>query len=168
MSYNNISAAVTATQKTGIKSNIDTVKAALIFLVSLTPAERKRFRKMGFIRTAYVQEVLTVANANPTALSVSFNLAEFNKDYALLRDLVEIMSWLKPLYEGIDDTIFALGMESIKQSDEAYAHLKIEAIKNSNISLTMAVKRISDQLKRKPKKAATETPDLTANPNAIT
>ena len=61
MSYQNISAVITAADKEAVQTAVQTIKAKLPFLVNLNPQERKRLRKMGAVRTAYVQDVYQAA-----------------------------------------------------------------------------------------------------------
>jgi hypothetical protein len=146
MSYQNISAVITADDKAAVQAAIQTIKAKLPFLVNLTVQERKRLRKMGAVRTSYVQDVYQAASNNSGAIPSGFNLTEYGKDTQLLKDMTDIISWLLPVYEGIENTSMALGGELMKQSDECYGYLKVAAKKSSNQSLTQTVKEIADQL----------------------
>jgi hypothetical protein len=147
MSYQNISASIAAADKTTVQSSIQTIKGKLPFLIAITPAERKKLRKMGSVRTAYVQDVYIAAANNTGAIPPALSMTEYGKDVQLMKDLTDIVSWLLPVYEGIQDTCLALGNELMKQSDEAYGYLKNAAKKNSSQALSMTVKQISDQLK---------------------
>jgi len=120
----------------------------LPFLVNLNPQERKRLRKMGAVRTAYVQDVYQAAANNSGVIPSGFNLAEFGKDVQLMKDMNDILSWLLPVYDGIENTNMAIGSELMKQSDECYGYLKVAAKKSSNQSLNQTVKQISKQLKQ--------------------
>ena len=148
MSYQNISANLLAADKTTVQTSIQTIKAKLFFLISLNAEERKKLRKMGARRLAYVQDVYNAAVNNSGAIPSGFNVSEYAKDVQLMKDLTDIISWLMPVYEAIQDTDLALGNELMKQSDEAYGYLKNAAKKNSSQALTTTVKQISDQLKR--------------------
>ncbi|MBI5218615.1 MAG: hypothetical protein HY958_06780 [Bacteroidia bacterium] len=82
----NISAALTAAQKTTIKSNVAAIAAILNFVVNLTPKQRKSLFKMGPKSVGYVQLALQIAQNHPEILPSGFNVAEFAKDVALCSD----------------------------------------------------------------------------------
>ena len=147
MSYQNISASIVAADKTAVITALQTIKTKLPFLINLTIADRKKLRKMGSVRTSYVQDVYTAATNNASAIPSGFSLTEYGKDATLLKDLTDIQALLQPLFEGLEDTQMALGSELMKQSDECYGYLKVAAKKSSSQNLTMAIKSISDQLK---------------------
>ena len=149
--YNNISAAIAAADKQAILQAVQTIKTKLPFLVNLNETERRNLRKMGAVRTAYVQDVYSVSAGNPSAIPAGFNIAEYGKDVTLSKDIMDILTPLLPLFEGLNDTFIALGAELMKQSDECYGYLKVAAKKNSSLNLNDAVKKIADQLKHKPK-----------------
>jgi len=155
MSYQNISVAIVAADKTTVLTSIQAIKAKLPFLINLNPAERKRIRKMGAIRRAYVQDVYAAIVNNPTAAPSGFNVVEFGKDVQLMKDITDILGVLLPVYDGIVDTSFALGNELMKQADEAYGYLKVAAKKSSNQSLNQTIQNISVQLKHKASAAET-------------
>lgn len=155
MSYQNISAVLTAADKTAIQAAVQTIKTKLPFLVNLNSQERKRLRKMGAVHTSYVQDVYQAAANNSGVIPASINLAEYGKDVALMKDIVDILSWLLPVFDSIENTSMALGNELMKQSDECYGYLKVAAKKSSNQSLNQTVKEIADQLKQGPRKPKT-------------
>jgi hypothetical protein len=138
MSYSNISSSLTAANKTDIQTKIDSVKLVLLFLINLTPAERKQFLKMGDKSVAFVQKALQAAQANPTVIPATFNVPEFQKDITLFNDLSEILNFLRPLTEGIDDTMLALGNENMRQGIAVYKLIKEASKTNSALSTTAA------------------------------
>lgn len=150
MAYQNISAVISAADKTAVQTAIQTIKAKLPFLVNLNPQERKKLRKMGPVHTSYVQDVYQAVVNNSIVIPGSINLAEYGKDVALMKDITDILSWLLPVFDGIENTSVALGNELMKQSDECYGYLKVAAKKSSNQSLNQTVKQIADQLKQGP------------------
>jgi hypothetical protein len=151
MGYMNISAAIAAADKTAVQTAIQTIKTKLPFLINLSSAERVKLRKMGAVRTSYVQDVYQAVLANPGTVPSGFNTAEYGKDLQLYRDLSDIMSWLRPVFDSIESTNMALSFELMKQTDECYGHLKVAAKKSTNQSLNETIKRIADQLKQSPK-----------------
>jgi hypothetical protein len=147
MAYSNISAVITAEDKAAVQAAIQTLKAKLPFLVNLNPQERIKLRKMGAVRTSYVQDVYQAAVNNTGVIPSDINLTEYGKDVALLKDMEDILSWLLPVTEGIEITTMAIGSELMKQSDACYGYLKVAAKKSTNQALGETVKKITDQLK---------------------
>ena len=159
MSYSNISASLSAADKQAVLQAVQTIKTKLPFLINLNETDRKNLRKMGNVRTAYVQDVYNASATNPGSIPGGFSLAEYGKDVSLQKDLVDILTALMPLCEGVNDTEMALGAELMKQSDECYGYLKVVAKKSSNQNLNDAVKKIAEHLRHKPK-----TPPPTGEP----
>jgi len=158
MSYQNISASILAADKTAIQTALQTIKAKMPFLIALNPTERKKLRKMGAGRTAYVQDVYNAASNNSASIPAGLSLTEFAKDVQLMKDMTDIIGWLMPVYDAIQDTDLALGSELMKQADEAYGYLKNAAKKSSSQALSTTVKQISDQLKTGKRKAPATPP----------
>jgi hypothetical protein len=158
MSYQNLSAAIVAADKDAVLTAIQTIKTKLPFLINLSNEERIKLRKMGAVRTSFVQDVYQASTNNNGAIPQAINLAEFGKDLQLYRDLTDIMSLLMPVYESIESTTMALSAELMKQSDECYGHLKVAAKKSTNMSLNETLKRISSQLKQSPKATSEKAP----------
>ena len=151
MSYSNISASLSAADKQAILQAIQTIKSKLPFLINLNEQERKKLRKMGSVRTSYVQDVYNASSGNAGAIPSGFSMVEFGKDVQLNKDLADILIALGPLDEGVKDTVMALGSELMHQSDECYGYLKVSSKKSSSQNLNEAVKRISFQLKQSPR-----------------
>ena len=146
MPYSNISAVLSSADKTAIQSKIDGVKTLLTFLVNLTEDERKKLFKMGDKSVAFVQKALQAAQANPTVIPSTFNMAEFDKDVVLYSDLRDISNWLSSLIEGVNDTMLALGNESMREGVAVYNLLK-EASK-TNSALSDTVRDVGDRFKK--------------------
>lgn len=140
MNASNISASVTAADKATAITNLNAVKALLPFLVTLSPAERKKLRKMATKRFGYVKAVKDAVDAYPSALPADFDIAEFGKDAALLSDMRDIYEIAIGVSQGLDDTMLAVGNDLMQEADTAYGILKQSAKKNA------ALKVIVDQI----------------------
>lgn len=147
MANPNISASLTAEQKTTVRNNLNAVKSTLSFTVNLTPKERKTLFKMGAKSVGFVELALRVAKENPGILPVGFNIAEFEKDVKLSLDLVEINTILAPLAEAVDDTNLAVGSEAMAQSNRIYELVKSAAKHDANL------KELKNQLAERYKRA---------------
>jgi hypothetical protein len=151
MSYQNISASLSAADKQTILEAVQNIKSKLPFLVNLNEASRKNLRKMGNVRYSYVSDVYNAVAGNPGTIPVGFSVNEYGKDVVLHKDLVDILTALNTVVEGLHDTEIALGAELMQQSDECYGYLKVVAKKSSNQNLNSVVKDIAEHLKRKSK-----------------
>ncbi len=153
MSYQNLSISLTAQQKADVIVKITAVKAALPFLINLTPDERHALRKVAEKRQGYVNDVLVAVKANPTMIPANINVVEYSKDALLYADLAEIMAHLKTLYEGVNDTFMAAGNEAIVVTDQCYGILKQAA--KGNAALTSTVQELGKHFSGQGKKKAT-------------
>jgi hypothetical protein len=135
--YSNISSALSAAQKTDLQLKVNDMLAILVFLINLTPDERKKLLKMGDKSVSFVRETLIALQGNPTVVPPGFDITEYQKDLALFDDLVTILSYLRPLFEGIEDTQLALSNELMRQGIRGYK-LIVEAAKTNSALDTVA------------------------------
>jgi hypothetical protein len=141
MSNPNISASLTPANIAAIGTSKDAILVILNFLVNLTPAERKKLRKMATKREGYVTSVYQAAGNNPTAIPASFDMGEYKKDVDLMTAMKTVRDLISPLAEGINDTIMLLSNELMEQSDKAYGFLQTAA--KGDAALTTIVSQIS-------------------------
>jgi hypothetical protein len=137
MFTNTISQALTALQKTDISTKINDIKLILVWLFNLTPEDRKKIIKMGDKSVSYVRGVLAALKANPAVVPSTFDVTEFEKDMTLYDDLLAILMLLRPLFEGLEDTLVLVGSELIQQANAGYAILKEAAKTNSALTQTV-------------------------------
>lgn len=109
---NIVSYAIPATDKTTIQTSINTIASKLPFLISLTNEERKGGIKLGDKTGVFMQKSLDYAKNNPTLVPPFTDLNEIAKDLALYNDLTNILEWLKPLVQKIEDTQMEAGTEA--------------------------------------------------------
>lgn len=140
MPYENISAAVSAEDLAEIKAAIATIQTRLPFLISLTADERRKRIKMGDKSLAFVRNSVTVTQNNPEIVPSNFDIAEFTRDYQLTVDLTEVLSLLEQLTEKVDDTLLAVGSESMGGSLLVYDYVKAAARHSPGL------KSVADQL----------------------
>lgn len=144
--YSNISFALSAAQKADLQLKINDMLLILTFLINLTPTERKKLLKMGDKSVSFVREVLIALKANPSVVPGSFDVTEFEKDLTLYDDLIAILALLHPLFEGIEDTVLALGNELMRQGIAGYNLVK-EAAK-TNSALDGVARDLGERFKR--------------------
>lgn len=140
MPYQNISATLSDQNLTNIKTAITTIQANMPFLISLTAEERRKRCKMGDKSLAFVSNSMTVTQNNPDIVPGSFDVDEFAKDYQLTVALTEVLSLLEQLTEKVDDTLLAVGSESMASSLLVYDYVKTAAKHSPGL------KSVADQL----------------------
>jgi hypothetical protein len=126
MPYENISATISDQAMAEIKGAIATIHAQLPFLINLTPDERRKRFKMGDKSLAFVRNSVTATQNNPDIVPGNFDIAEFNRDYQLT--------------ETVDDTLLAIGSESMASSLLVYDYAKTTSRHSPGI------KNVADQL----------------------
>jgi hypothetical protein len=133
--------------------SINDVKSHFPFLINLSAAERKKFRKMGPKSVDYVNDNLAGANQFTSSLPANFPLTEFAKDVQLINKLYPLLVAAQALSEGLNDTILALGSDAMKESDEVYDFLKKAAKRDANAKalVEQIARRFEGQGRRKPK-----------------
>ena len=127
MAYHNISAQLSDRDMADIKAAIATLEAKLPFLVNLTATERRNLYKMGDKSLGFVNNSVIAAQQNQTILPQAFDLPEFERDYALAQDLIDIRTSLRQITEKVDDTLVAVGSEAMRSSLSVYDYVKAAA-----------------------------------------
>ncbi|MEI8203168.1 MAG: hypothetical protein WCH34_09170, partial [Bacteroidota bacterium] len=142
---NRISAVLTDANLTDIDGSVTDILTILTFLIKLEEGDRHQ-RIMGEKYTGYVSTVNNSCNVVSSALPSSFDLPEFNKDWALIDKLEQIKTMLNTrLNEKLEDTILQLRHELIEQADHGYGLLKFAAEKG-NETVKLEVKAIAQCL----------------------
>ncbi|MEA5448483.1 hypothetical protein VB780_07895 [Leptolyngbya sp. CCNP1308] len=153
MPYDNISATISDPAMAEIKGAIAVIQNQLPFLINLTPDERRKRFKMGDKSLAFVRNSVTATQNNPDIVPGKFDIAEFTRDYQLTVALSEVLGLLEQLTETVDDTLLAVGSESMIGSLLVYDYVKTAARHSPGL------KSVADQLgerfkamgKRRPK-----------------
>ena len=140
---NKISTPFSEADKTGVLAKIKDAKNAMPFLISLTIEEKKKLKGIGNKNLSYVQKCLEGALAFPNELKVNFDTAEFQKDVNLFNNMLAIQLACLSLFESVDDTMKAAGIDCMGSSSEVYESLKSSA--KSNASVKAIVKEIGER-----------------------
>jgi hypothetical protein len=109
---NFISATLSPEDRQAVLSAIATINAKLPFLRGLSPEERRGLPKMGDKSLAFVAGCRDLAVQSPGFLPRSFDLAEFERDLALVQGLEPIATALAKLSELLNDTATAVGSDA--------------------------------------------------------
>lgn len=148
MSYQNISATVSAADLKAVKDAVALIQTKLPFLVSLTPDERKGIFKAGPNSLSFVQNALQAAQNNPDIFPKSFDVEEFSSDVDLFAVLTDLNTLVSQLASEIDDTRMAVGGEAMSEASDVYNYVKAAAKK------TPGLKPVADQLGQRFQKAS--------------
>ncbi|MBD1916908.1 MULTISPECIES: hypothetical protein [Cyanophyceae] len=140
MPYDNISASISDPAMAEIKGAIAVIQNNLPFLINLTPDERRKRIKMGDKSLAFVRNSVTATQNNPDIVPGKFDIAELNRDYQLTVALSEVLGLLEQLTETVDDTLLAVGSESMTGSLLVYDYVKTAARHSPGL------KSVADQL----------------------
>lgn len=117
---NRISASISPADAGNILTKIGELKAALPFLIDLTPDERRSLPKMGDKSRAFVSRCVQIAQQDDSFLPKKFNVAEFAEDHALSEALEPIRQQLAKLLELVEDTQILAGSEAYIAALEVY------------------------------------------------
>jgi hypothetical protein len=124
MSKNLISAALAAQAVTNITTAVATIRTNLPFLLNLTPAQRKSLSSITEASQGIVIATINFVAQHPEALPATFDVAEFNKDAALLAPLQQVASLIASLNTDTDDTLRALHGDLYSEFLDVYALAK--------------------------------------------
>jgi len=112
MPENRVSANLSQADQQAVLAAIQTIREKLPFLIDLTPEERRNLPKLGDKSQAFVAQAMTIATQNTDILPRGFDVAEFQKDVALLTALQPFMAALTQLQELVEDTYLEVGSEA--------------------------------------------------------
>ena len=116
MPDNRIRATLSQADQQAVLAAIKVIREKLPFLIDLTPEERSGLPTMGDRRRGFVAQALAIAEQNEGILPRSFDVAEMDKDVALLASLRPILTALAQLCELVEDTYMAAGSEAYRSA----------------------------------------------------
>ena len=100
------------------------VEALLPFLITLQPEESRSLRNIGFDGVPFADADLDATRASIDFTRRGFDLAEFEKDVALLDNLRGIQAVLAPLAQKVQDTYRLVGADVMVTADDVYEDLR--------------------------------------------
>jgi len=121
---NRVSATLTQQDRDAILASMDTIKAKLPFLVTLSLDDKHALKKLGDKSRAFVLKCMETASQNPDILPRGFDVAEMKKDVDLFEQLFAIRQGLMKLSEMVDDTCMEVGSEAYAASLLVYSYAK--------------------------------------------
>nr|VFK12963.1 MAG: hypothetical protein BECKLPF1236A_GA0070988_100807 [Candidatus Kentron sp. LPFa]VFK29038.1 MAG: hypothetical protein BECKLPF1236C_GA0070990_100798 [Candidatus Kentron sp. LPFa] len=147
MPYQNIDANLSPADIKTIKAAVDAILEKLLFLVNLTPKERKALFKAGPDSISFVQNALNAAQDHPGILPANFSTPQFKKDVDLFTALTDIGAIIASLDSEVDDTRIAVGGEAMQEAAQVYTYVKAAA------KTTPGLKPVAEQLGERFKQA---------------
>lgn len=125
MSQNLITLNVTDQQLQTVRSALDQIEAALPGLVSIDPADRKGLMIMGPRSEPFARQTLRVLEQNPKIVPPGMDLAGAQADLAAYDRLRPLLERLQRLASRLDDTVTALGSDTMDFALEGYSQIKL-------------------------------------------
>ena len=123
-SQNLVSAVLAPEAKADIALKLGEVKGILDFLLTLQAQQIHALCKVGNGYAPFIDKAYATAMEHPDILPGVFNLAEFKKDYGLVKDLEPIGIQIDQLAEGIKNTRLAVGSDAMSGALEIYTAVK--------------------------------------------
>ena len=125
MSQNLVSLALSDADFQAVEQALTIMETSLAGLVSLTPAQRRSFSKMGQKSEMFCRQTLGVLEMNPSLYPTSMGIDEGVRDLRVLDRMRPLFRRLTRLSERSTDTEFALGSDVMHTALLGYAQLKL-------------------------------------------
>ncbi|RAI83871.1 hypothetical protein [Algoriphagus yeomjeoni] len=150
---NKVSIEISPADLLAIKVALAVLQAKLgPLLIALTDEERRSLFKMGEASRPFVEKVLEYVVSNPEFLPPFTDVAEMQKDWKAISDLIPIFNGLSQLCSNLDDTLMEAGSEVMVPSAAYYKSAQMAA-KLGVPSAKPVVADLRVRWERKPKKS---------------
>ena len=120
-------------------------------LIALTEDERRKLTKMGEASKPFVEKVLEYVKSNPEFLAPYSDVAEMEKDFKAIAELLPVLNALMQLSSNLDDTLMKAGAEVMTPSNAYYKSVQM-AMKMSIPNAKPIYDDLRVRYERKPKK----------------
>lgn len=151
---------LSADQQQAVFGLIAQIQGQLPFLIDLNTEERRALPKLGDKSRAFVDQGLVMATQNSGILPRNFDINEYQRDVALVRQLEPVVAALGQLQGRLEDTLLAAGSDAYSQTLLVYQAAKLAG---KNGSLDQHLEGLSRRFARKSPNSATSSPTLSAN-----
>ncbi len=132
---------LTAEQVATIIAAMDTLDAAVPFLVSLTADDRQRLFKLGSRSEGFVAEALSAALQHPEYVPSAVAMDQFQRDIALRQKLLPIVQRARVLYTKLNDTWMLAGADAMQAATAIYRVLRAQRGEGLDVTLNVLKQR---------------------------
>lgn len=143
---------LSADQQQNLLGLIQQFHQQLPFLIDLTAEDRRTLPKLGDKSRAFVDQGLVLVGQNPEILPRSFDIDEYRRDVALVKQLEPLVLALRQLLGKLEDTFIAVGSDAYSQSLLVYQAAKMAG---KNGALEQHLDGLSRRFARKASNPAT-------------
>lgn len=137
VNFNLISATLDDSVHASIITDVKAIEAKLSFAVTLPTEEKVSMRGIGLRSMDFMDKCYEYAVKNPELPPKHINMAEFEKDLKLSKQLQVLMQHLVPLVDKLKDTHMIVTYEAYNSARSFYQHMKNAS--NSNIPGASAI-----------------------------
>lgn len=156
---NLVNASIPGADLTLLLQSVGAMRTKLPFLVTLQTDDIKSLLKPHKGSAELFDKVTQVINGYPTILPQVLNVAAYNQDLQLVKDLEQIRSQLEQLLDGITNTIYAAQHDALTTAGEVYDAAKKNRDKLPG--LNVLVDEMAEYYKKGKRQQPTNTPPAT-------
>lgn len=128
---NSISIEIPEAEQQIVSDALSTVISTLSpYLVALTPDQRRTIPKMGDGTEPFVSKVMDYAQSDPDFVPPYVDVAEMNKDFTAVNQLVRLQRLVDQLQSNLNDSIMLAGSEAYISALSYYNSVKMAARMN--------------------------------------
>ena len=136
----------------------------MTFLLTLTPAERRQARGPGVQMLRATGARLQAAREHRDSLPASFDLAQFEKDAALVDQLMRFLGALEVLSSRATDTLSVVGRRAIAAGAEAYGHIKATSTRTRQLKRTVEQLSMRTHMRPRTRRSKDDATSASATP----
>lgn len=121
---NLISASLSEETLAEIQQYIEAIRSKLDFLVTLQPVEIQSLFKAGNSLLPFLDQAHSVVQQHPQVLPAVFDAEEFQRDYALSKNLSHIATQVRQLENALGNTLIATHSDALVSALDVYAAVR--------------------------------------------
>jgi hypothetical protein len=161
VNFNLISASLSDEDRESVINSIKAIESMIPFAVTLPAEEKLAMPGIGVKTVEFIDKSYEYASKNPGLVPQFLDMAEFEKDAYLARQLQSIMHHLVPLVDKLSDTYALVGSEAYSSARVFYHHTKNAA--RANIPGASSIAKELGKRFRVVRVVASSSEDETAN-----
>lgn len=130
VNFNLISTSLSDEAHAAIIDSIKAIETQIPFAVTLPTEEKLTLPRMSMKTIDFIEKAYEYAVKNPSLVPQFLDMAEFEKDAKLSKQIQIIMNHLVPLLDKLSDTFALVGTEAYSSSRIFYHHIKNASFAN--------------------------------------